>query len=90
MYDVIYDELVNAQVAFALSEPIFTDMHANVVDASHRFGLAQSIQITSPHYIMFADKSRFSTSQKKDGHISGQKFVVKSGTVPQTMASSTD
>ncbi len=34
MYDVIYDELVNARVAFALSEPIFTGTHANVVDDS--------------------------------------------------------
>ena len=34
MNDVIYDELVNAWVAFALSEPIFTDMHANVAQPS--------------------------------------------------------
>ncbi len=90
MYDVIYDELVNVQVAFALSEPIFTDMHANVVDELCCFGLAWSITISPPHYILFADKSGFSTSQKKDGHISGQKFVVERGTVPQTMASTTD
>ncbi len=41
MYDVIYDELVDARVAVVLSEPIFTDMHANVVDESCQFGLAQ-------------------------------------------------
>jgi hypothetical protein len=90
MYDVIYDELVDARVALALSEPIFTDMHANVVDESCRFGLAQYITISSPNYILFADESGFSTSQKKDGHVGGQKLVVERGTVPQTMASTTD
>ena len=34
MYDVIYDELVDAWVAFALAESVFTDMHANMVDTS--------------------------------------------------------
>ena len=32
----------------------------------------------------------FSTSQKKDGHVGGQKLVVESRTVPQTMTSTTD
>jgi hypothetical protein len=90
MYDVIYDELVDARVACGLSEHIFTDMHANVVDEPRRFGLAQSIAISSANYILFADESGFSASQKKDGHVGGQKLVVERGTVPQTMASTTD
>ena len=65
MYDVIYNELVDVRVAFALSEPIFTDMHANVVDESCQFGLAQSITIFSPHYILFADKAGFPPPKRK-------------------------
>ncbi len=40
--------------------------------------------------MMFADESGFSTSQKKDGHVGGQTFVVESGTIPQIVASTTD
>ena len=90
MYNVIYHELVDAWVALALSEPIFTDMHANVVDKSSQFGLVQSITISSTHYILFAEESGFSTSQKKDGRVGGQKLVVERGTVSQTRASITD
>ncbi len=32
-----------------------------------------------------ADKAGFQTSQKKDGHVGGKKFVVESGTVPQLL-----
>ena len=52
--------------------------------------MAQPIKITKPEWILFADESGFNTSQKKDGHVGGQKFVVERGTTPQTMASTTD
>jgi hypothetical protein len=50
----------------------------------------QPIKITKPEWILFADESGFNTSQKKDGHVGGQKFAVERGTTPQTMASKTD
>ncbi len=43
-----------------------------------------------PEWIIFADESGFNVSQKKDGHVGGQKFVVERGTTPQTKASTTD
>ena len=46
--------------------------------------------ITKPSYILFADESGFSTSQKKDGHVGGEKLVVERGSVAQVMASTTD
>ncbi len=39
---------------------------------------------------MFADESGFATSQKKDGHVGGQQFILEKGTVPQTIASTAD
>ena len=78
MYDVIYDEMVDARVAVALSSPIYTDLEGNqVLDESLRVGLKQEIMITKPSYILFADESGFSTSQKKDVHVGGEKLVVE-------------
>ena len=90
MYDVIYDEMLNAGVAVSLPTPVFTDFYGNPVDESERFGLKQSIKITKPGWILFADESGFSTSQRKDGHVGGRQFIVQKGTVPQTIASTTD
>ncbi len=60
MYDVIYDEMVDAGVSVALSSPIYTDMEGNqVLDESLRVGLKQEIMITKPSYILFADESDF-------------------------------
>ena len=42
-----------------------------------RLRLAQPIKITKPEWILFADESGFNTSQKKDGHVGGQRFVVE-------------
>ena len=91
MYEVIYDEMVDANVAVALDTPVFTDINGKLEDhETKRFGLAQPIKITKPEWILFADESGFNTSQKKDGHVGGQKFVVERGTTPQIMSSTTD
>ena len=66
------------------------DIDGNPVYEAKHFGLKQSIKITKPGWILFADESGFSTSQKKDGHVGGQQFIVQKGTVPQTIASTTD
>ena len=52
--------------------------------------MKQKIKITTPEWILFADESGFSTAQKKDGHVGGQRYIVERGTVPQTIASTTD
>ncbi len=40
--------------------------------------------------ILFADESGFNTSQKKDGHVGGRKFVIERGTAPQIISPTTD
>ena len=70
MYEVIYDEMVDACVAVPLQNPIFTDINGIPEDyKTKRFGLKQNIKITKPEWILFADKKRFNTSQKKDGNV---------------------
>ena len=90
MYEVIYDEMVDAGVAIELQTPIFTDIDGNPVDEAERFGMKLKIKVTKPGWILFADESGFSTAQKKDGHVGGQRYIVERGTVPQTIASTTD
>ena len=90
MYDVIYDEMVDARIAIKLDVPVFTDRHGNEVDENNRFGLKQDIKITHPHYLIFADESGCNTNQKKDGQIGGRKHLVEKNTVPQTMACTND
>jgi hypothetical protein len=66
MNEVIYDEMVDATIAVALDTPVFTDINGKSEDhKTKRFGLAQPIKITKPEWILFADESRFNTSQKK-------------------------
>jgi hypothetical protein len=72
------NEMVDACVAVSLQIPIFTDINGRPVDhETKRFGLAQPIKITKPEWILFAGESGFNTSQKKDGHVGGQKFVIE-------------
>jgi len=91
MYEVIYDEMVDACAAVSLQNPIFTDINRIPEDnQTKRFGLKQIIKITQPKWILFANKSGFNMSQKKDGHVGGQRFVVEQGTTPKIMSSTTN
>lgn len=90
MFNVVYDEMVDAGIAIHLQTPVFTDCDGNEVDESEKVGYAQDIKITHKHYLLFADECGCSTSQKKDGQVGGTKFIVKRGTVPQQIASTND
>jgi hypothetical protein len=90
MYDVIYDEMVGAGVARVLETPKFLDRSGNIVDKEDKFGEAVDIEILHPDYILFGDETGCNTSQKKDGHEGGKKFVVGRGQVPRTSCSTTD
>ena len=90
MYDVIYDEFVDAKVAIPCS-PYFTDFDGNPTDDDlKKYSRAQNIKITKPGWILMAYESSFSTSQKKVGHVGGQRLIVERGTVPQIIACTTD
>jgi hypothetical protein len=90
MYDVIYDEFVGAGVARKLPQEVFMDRLGNIVEKEKKFGEAIDIEITHPDYILFGDETGCNTSQKKDGHIAGTKYVVGRGQVPKTQCATTD
>jgi hypothetical protein len=90
MYDVIYDEFVAANVARALETPVFMDRLGNIVEEDQKFGESIDIEITHPDYILFGDETGCNTSQKKDGHEAGTKYVVARGQTPRMQASTTD
>jgi hypothetical protein len=90
MYDVIYDEFVDAGVAVPREEKVFMDRDGNICDEAMKFGEACDIDITHPEYILFADETGCNTSQKKDGHEGGRKYVVGLGQVPKMSCVTTD
>ena len=77
MYDIIYDQMVEAHVAVACDSPVFCNKHGNIVSEDKKYGKANTIKITHPNYIVFADETGCNTSMKKNGHIAGTKYLVK-------------
>ena len=90
MYDVIYDEYVDAGVAKPRAVSVFMDRAGNICDEESKFGEPCDIEITHPEYILFGDETGCNTSQKKDGHAAGTKYVVAVGQVPKTSCVTTD
>ena len=66
MYDVIYNEMVDAGISEPLDRPIFTDIHGIEVGEADAFGKEQDTMIKNAHYLLFADETGCNTSQKKD------------------------
>ena len=73
MYDVVYDEFVDAGIAEQLEEPIWTDEEGNEVDESDAYGFIQDIKITKEHMLVFADEIGFNTNQTTDKVRGGEK-----------------
>jgi hypothetical protein len=92
MYDVVYDEMVDAGVAKKRETPVFMDKEGNVVSDfdSKRYGRKSDVEITHPNYILFANETGCNTCQKKDGHTGGSKFVCETGTVPSRISNTAD
>ena len=53
MYNVIYDETVDAGIAVIMDTPVYMDHKGKEVSKSDRFGLEQNINITKPEYLLF-------------------------------------
>jgi hypothetical protein len=92
MYDVIYDNMVEAGIAEEIEDPITMDIHGNMVekDDPQKFGLPCDITVLYPEFILFADETGCNTNQKKDGHLGGTKYVVERNTVPKEISSTCD
>ena len=90
MYSAIHDKMGGTNIAVSRDTPVYTDCEGKEISESDRFGWEQNIKITKLEYLLFADESGCNTSQRKDGHIGGTKFIVQKGTTPQGMTSTMD
>jgi hypothetical protein len=104
MYDVIYDNMVNAGIASKLDQEVFMNADGMVVDNpanNHNFdiipnspdralGLPCNIKIIHPEYLLFFDETGCNTNQKKDGHNGGQKFGCGRRMTPKQISSTRD
>ena len=90
MYDVIYNQFLETGVARKIESSVYLDRSGNIVQKDLKFGEACDIEIIHPDYILFGDETGCNTSQKKDGHEAGTKFVVGKGQVPRTSCVTTD
>jgi hypothetical protein len=104
MYDVIYQNMVDARIAVKLPLPVFMDPYGNIVanennklnfeidnHQPHRpLGLATDIKLIHPEYFLFFDETGCNTNQKKDGHYGGQKFGCGRGMTPKQICSTRD
>jgi hypothetical protein len=90
MYEYIYNEMVQANIASPRENPVYLDREGYEVGESERFGLIQEMKIDHPDYILFADESGCQTNQKQDGNVGNRKYIVQHGTVPQVVCSTAD
>ena len=83
IYDEVYEAMVECKVGRKLEVPVFRDCHDNVCEEMNAFGLRCTHEIIHPDMCLVVDEVGSNLSQKGDGHIGGQKYVVERGTVPQ-------
>ena len=84
MYDEIYDAFVECGVAIKLDVPVLMDAKGNTVtDPLDAFGTKCTHKLMHPDICLVVDEVGSNLSQKGDGHVGGQKFVCRKGSVPQ-------
>mmetsp|Transcript_11312 Transcript_11312/g.24031 ORF Transcript_11312/g.24031 Transcript_11312/m.24031 type:complete len:208 (+) Transcript_11312:255-878(+) len=90
MYDIIYDEMIDAKIAEKINKPCFMNEKGKVVEECDRFGKKVDTILTHPEYCLFANETGCNTSMKKDGHVAGTRYITKKGTQAQRMASTSE
>ena len=90
MYDVIYDVMLEACIASKRPVPVYTNRDGKEVSEDKRFGLKQDIKINHEHDLIFGNKNRCRTNQRKAVHVGGTTRIAQCRTVPQTVCSVND
>ena len=62
MCDVIYNEMVNAQIAICLEKEIYSNTKGNEVPEKKAYGFPIDMSLTHANYLIFADETRCNTS----------------------------
>ena len=77
MYDEVYTEIVAAGIAAKLTTPVMLSKTGEIVELEEEsFGLKTHYMQLHPNKLVFIDEVGSSTSQTKDGHCGGEKFLV--------------
>jgi len=79
MYKGVHAAMVDAQVAIELEEEVFVRMDGTITEhEGESVGKKTKFLLTKPEYCLYVDEVGCNTSQKADGNMGRQKFVVGS------------
>ena len=93
MYNLVYEQMINAGIARRLSESeeYWIDENGEKVSSEdNAVGMKVKIEITHPEWLLFGDEVGTNISQQDDGHVGGTKFVVEKGSRANQKSSHTD
>jgi hypothetical protein len=76
MYEEVYEAMVDSGVAIKFDEEVHVDVNGNVTEEEEGFGRKTKYLVTRPNYILYVDEVGDNTSQKSDGNVGGEKFLV--------------
>ena len=78
MYVEMYEAMVQCRVAIKLDEEVMVDREGKVVQSEDlAFGRKTKYLLSHPDFLLFVDEVGDHTSQKNDGNVGGQKFLVQ-------------
>ena len=80
MYDLIYDQMINAYIAVELleEEQYWVDKDVEELESDENAGgLKVKIRINHPEWLLFGDKVGTGISQKDEGYVGGQRCVSR-------------
>ena len=83
MYKAVYTAMVESGVAIMLDEEVQVNRQGQVTtNKDEAYGRKTSYLLTHPEMVLFVDEVGDNTSQKNDGNIGGQKFIIDTNQHP--------
>ena len=80
MYDLVYEQMVQAGIAVSLPENEWhwVDYNGFTVDSkAESTGLKIKVKLTHPDWLLFGDEVGNELNQKDDGNVGGRKYIGK-------------
>ena len=91
MYKAVYTAMVESGVAIMLDEEVQVNRQGQVTtNKDEAYGRKMSYLLTHPEIVLFVDEVGDNTSQKNDGNIGGQSFIVNTSQHPLIQSSCAD
>ncbi len=78
MYNGVYSAIDRSNVAIQVPNKVFVTLDGKITENKQEsIGRETNFLLTRPDYVFFIDEVGCNTSQKSDGNVGGQKFVVE-------------